>query len=146
MGELNPHFTVGQFRGFTMVDSVVQLPAAAFFANVPRTSWIRRSAGMACRMDSSTASSRACSLTQAPIRSCWTPATARVWGPGMVEPSIAIAEGIVLGDVDTVILSHWHADHVGGAADADERPAFPNARHVMARVDGTGPGQTRPGH
>ena len=34
-----------------------------------------------------------------------------------------------------MILSHWHADHVGGAADADGKPAFPNARHVMARVE-----------
>jgi hypothetical protein len=29
------HFTVGHFRGFTMVDSVVQFPAAPFLVNAP---------------------------------------------------------------------------------------------------------------
>jgi glyoxylase-like metal-dependent hydrolase (beta-lactamase superfamily II) len=34
-------------------------------------------------------------------------------------------------DIDTVILTHGHPDHIGGGVDAEGRPAFPNARYVM---------------
>ena len=41
------------------------------------------------------------------------------------------AEGITPGDIDTVILTHGHPDHIGGNTDAEGKPAFPNARFVM---------------
>ena len=39
--------------------------------------------------------------------------------------------GIVPGDIDTVILTHGHPDHIGGNTDAKGKPAFPKARYVM---------------
>ena len=41
------------------------------------------------------------------------------------------AGGITPGDIDTVILTHGHPDHIGGNIDAQGKPAFPNARYVM---------------
>jgi len=41
------------------------------------------------------------------------------------------AEGIVPEDIDTVILTHGHPDHIGGNTVSEGRPAFPNARFVM---------------
>jgi glyoxylase-like metal-dependent hydrolase (beta-lactamase superfamily II) len=41
------------------------------------------------------------------------------------------AEGIAREDIDTVILSHGHPDHIGGNIDNEGRLAFPNARFVM---------------
>jgi glyoxylase-like metal-dependent hydrolase (beta-lactamase superfamily II) len=41
------------------------------------------------------------------------------------------AEGIEPREIDTVILSHAHSDHVGGILDEAGKPAFPRARHVM---------------
>lgn len=41
------------------------------------------------------------------------------------------AEQIVPEDVDTVILTHGHPDHIGGNTDVKGKPAFPNARYVM---------------
>ncbi len=41
------------------------------------------------------------------------------------------AEGIEPMDIDTVILTHGHPDHIGGNTDAKGKPAFPNARYVM---------------
>ncbi len=41
------------------------------------------------------------------------------------------AAGIALEDIDTVILTHGHPDHIGGNTDDNGRPAFPDARYVM---------------
>lgn len=34
-------------------------------------------------------------------------------------------------DIDRVILTHGHPDHIGGNTDAEGKLAFPNARYVM---------------
>ncbi len=39
--------------------------------------------------------------------------------------------GIEAEDIDTVILTHGHPDHIGGINDAGGKPAFPKARYVM---------------
>ena len=43
--------------------------------------------------------------------------------------------GIRPKDVDTVILTHAHPDHIGGAVDSVGRPAFPNARYVLSEIE-----------
>jgi glyoxylase-like metal-dependent hydrolase (beta-lactamase superfamily II) len=40
-------------------------------------------------------------------------------------------EGISPKDIDTVILTHGHPDHIGGNTDSEGKPVFPNARFVM---------------
>ncbi|MGZ8567340.1 MAG: MBL fold metallo-hydrolase, partial [Actinomycetota bacterium] len=37
--------------------------------------------------------------------------------------------------VDTVVLSHVHDDHVGGTVTPEGTPAFPNARYLLQRLD-----------
>jgi len=39
--------------------------------------------------------------------------------------------GIAPEDIDTVILTHGHPDHVGGNTDTEGKPVFPQARHIM---------------
>ena len=41
------------------------------------------------------------------------------------------AGGIAATDIDTVILTHGHPDHIGGNTDAEGKPAFPKARYVL---------------
>jgi len=45
--------------------------------------------------------------------------------------------GIEAGDIDTVILTHGHEDHIGGNSDAEGRPAFPKARYIMWKTEWT---------
>lgn len=45
------------------------------------------------------------------------------------------AEGIGYSDIDTIILSHCHPDHIGGNIDAEGRSAFPNARYIIHKKE-----------
>jgi glyoxylase-like metal-dependent hydrolase (beta-lactamase superfamily II) len=45
------------------------------------------------------------------------------------------AEGIEPHEIDTVVLSHGHSDHVGGCLNEAGQPAFRNARYVMFRKE-----------
>jgi glyoxylase-like metal-dependent hydrolase (beta-lactamase superfamily II) len=41
------------------------------------------------------------------------------------------AEGVMPEDIDTVILTHGHPDHIGGNTDSNGKPVFHNARFIM---------------
>lgn len=42
------------------------------------------------------------------------------------------AEGIKRSDIDRIIFTHGHIDHVGGSFDSMGRPVFPNARYITS--------------
>lgn len=45
------------------------------------------------------------------------------------------AAGIAPGDINTVINTHGHPDHLGGNTTSEGKPAFPNARYVISRIE-----------
>jgi glyoxylase-like metal-dependent hydrolase (beta-lactamase superfamily II) len=45
------------------------------------------------------------------------------------------SEGIQCTDIDTVVFSHGHGDHIGGNMDSRGNPVFPNARYFMFRKE-----------
>jgi len=47
------------------------------------------------------------------------------------------AVGIGTGDIDTVIMTHGHDDHIGGNTDAQGNPTFPKARYIMWKEEWT---------
>jgi len=53
---------------------------------------------------------------------------------GKLIPHLKTA-GIGPGDIDVVIITHGHPDHLGGNVNAAGKPAFPKARYVISRED-----------
>ncbi len=61
---------------------------------------------------------------------------AKLFGPGLgfILQNMKAA-GYETSQVDTVIITHLHPDHVGGLTDADGKPLFPKARIMVAKED-----------
>lgn len=43
--------------------------------------------------------------------------------------------GIAPGDIDTIVITHAHPDHVGGIADTAGTIVFPNAQYFISRIE-----------
>jgi glyoxylase-like metal-dependent hydrolase (beta-lactamase superfamily II) len=52
----------------------------------------------------------------------------------LVVPSLKAA-GIDPQEIDTVLITHAHVDHIGGLLDADGNPFFPNARYYAVQEE-----------
>jgi glyoxylase-like metal-dependent hydrolase (beta-lactamase superfamily II) len=62
--------------------------------------------------------------------------TSKAFGPttGRQQKSLEEA-GIKPGDIDAVVLSHAHIDHIGGIGGTDDKPLFPNAQYYISQLD-----------
>ncbi len=59
-------------------------------------------------------------------------------GPALGNLSASLAaSGVAPGDVDAVLVTHMHSDHIGGLVGADGRAAFPNAELAVPALEAT---------
>ncbi|MFF5767671.1 MBL fold metallo-hydrolase [Streptomyces tanashiensis] len=81
-------------------------------------------------------SSQGVTLVDAGIGPADSPAASWAPVPGELPASLAAA-GIEPAEVDTVVLTHLHTDHVGWAVvgGAQARPFFPNAEYLLQRAE-----------
>lgn len=131
----NYRFKIGAFDCLAVSDGTFDYPAGLFFANARKEDYEQ---GLRER--------------QLPLEQITTPYVClyldtgehRVLvdtGAGKLAPTTGRlvqnlrSEGIDPETIDTVILTHCHADHVGGNLDSAGNLAFPNARYVMSRVE-----------
>jgi glyoxylase-like metal-dependent hydrolase (beta-lactamase superfamily II) len=73
-------------------------------------------------------------LVDAGVGPAGSPAAAWAPVPGRLPRCLAEA-GIGLADVELVVLTHLHEDHVGWSVSPDGVPMFPNARDVLQRTE-----------
>ncbi|GIE90997.1 MBL fold metallo-hydrolase [Actinoplanes regularis] len=71
-------------------------------------------------------------------------APAAEWAPtpGRMPENLKLL-GVAPSDVDTVLLTHLHSDHVGWSV-VNGRPCFPNARYVVPKADHDAVGKLNP--
>ena len=62
--------------------------------------------------------------------------TSTAFGPSTGRQQKSMTEaGIKPEDIDAVVCSHAHIDHIGGIVDAGGKPLFPNAQYYIAQSD-----------
>lgn len=66
--------------------------------------------------------------------------------PGRLPEALAAA-GVTPADIDIVVISHLHADHIGWTVDHETRkPYFPNARYILQQAEYDALGAARERH
>ena len=128
-------FRIGNAQCLAVSDGSFTYPTNWFFSNVPQQDLERELRARQLEPDH-IVSAYTCLLINTERNKVLLDAGASNLAPttGELLKNLEKA-GVKPTEIDTVILTHGHPDHVGGAIDAEGKPAFPNARYVMWKAE-----------
>ncbi len=128
--------TVGELQCTALLDALVDYHVADLFANVPAALVEPELARYGLALDG---------MLNCPYLSLLIEAGSRkvlvdtgygdLWEPGGNLLACLHAAGVTPEQIDTVILTHGHGDHIGGNTGRDGRLQFPNAQWVMDKAE-----------
>jgi glyoxylase-like metal-dependent hydrolase (beta-lactamase superfamily II) len=134
-------FTIGEFKCFAVSDGTFTYtpplfppPATLLFANAPtgRLKQALREHGLQPKQWTEWISPYICLVIDTGEQKVLVDTGAGDLGPhtGRLLANLQVI-GVTPKDVNTVIITHGHPDHIGGNVDNEGQLAFPNARYVM---------------
>jgi glyoxylase-like metal-dependent hydrolase (beta-lactamase superfamily II) len=129
------HFQVGNFACTVFLDGMVPYPPAMFFTNLRKEEYdpLLRQRGQGSE---EIETPYTCLFINTGRERVLVDTGAGNFSPtaGNLLPQLR-AEGIEPGEIDAVVLSHGHPDHIGGNLNQDGKPTFPNARYVLFKEE-----------
>jgi glyoxylase-like metal-dependent hydrolase (beta-lactamase superfamily II) len=128
-------FRIGSVQCLAVSDGSFSYPTNWFFSNVPQEDLERELRARQLEPDQ-IISTYTCLLIKTERNKVLVDAGAANLAPTTGELLRNLEKaGVKATEIDTVLLTHGHPDHIGGAIDAEGRPTFPNARYIMWKAE-----------
>jgi glyoxylase-like metal-dependent hydrolase (beta-lactamase superfamily II) len=130
-------FTLGNFMCLSISDGELAYPPKNFFSNVPPET-VEEALRQRNLPDDHVTTPYTCLFVDTGSHKILVDV-----GAGSLAPTTGklftnlIAAGVEAHDIDTVIITHAHPDHIGGNLDADGKPLYPNARYFIWHAEWT---------
>ncbi len=128
-------FRLGNFRAISISDGIITVPAALFATNASPEQ-LEQVLRDSFQSASVTAHCNVLFVDTGRNKVLIDPGSGTLSGPtaGRLQANL-ITLGIRPAEIDTIIITHAHYDHIGGVADATGKLFFPNARYFVSQIE-----------